>query len=95
MGLPKPHFFPAFVAGLSSLTFVLMWVVAGVKGSIHGWPFHITEVASASDLQAGLFTIIMNVCALATALIVYIRFKEVQGHYRIAWVSRKIRTINR
>ena len=70
MGLPKPHFYPAFVAGLTSLTFVLMWVVAAVKGTVHGWPFHITEAASASDLQAGLFTLIMNVCAFVTAVII-------------------------
>jgi len=95
MGLPNPHFYPAFIAGLSSITFILTWVVAISTGSVKKWPFHITEAASKNDLESGFFTLAMNICSLTLAVIVYLRFKEVQGHYRIAWVSRRVRAINR
>jgi len=93
MGLPKPHFYPAAVAALSSLTFVAVVAIGVANGHVSDWP-HISDIASRPP-ESCIFAFSINLCSVLIACLVYVRFKEVQAHYRINWVRRQLRAVNK
>ena len=93
MPLPKPHYFPAAVAILSSLTFVVTLITALASGHTNAWPY--ISDAAAKPPESSIFALSINICSVLIACVVYIRFKQVQAQYRVNWVNRKVRAVNK
>ena len=95
MGLLAVHFYPIILAVVSSATLIITSIIAIVEGHVHAqdWPY-VTDFA-AQPPESSIFSMFISACSLITAIVVYVRYKQVRAHYRVHWVSIRVNRLNK